>query len=73
MKNADAQLAIEWGLANARTTVVLGGKYVLDDHIDIPRDDVTLIIDAAAQISLNPDESKKKTGISFRSRRNRGY
>jgi len=37
-KNADPQLAIEWGLANARTTVVLAGKYVVSDCIDIPRD-----------------------------------
>jgi len=64
-KNADAQLAVEWGLANARTTVVLAGKYVISDRIDIPRDDVTLIIDQNAEISVNPDTSKH-TYIGFR-------
>ena len=43
-ENADPQLAVEWGLAHARTAVVLAGKYVVSDSIDIPRDDVTLII-----------------------------
>ena len=51
-KNADPQLAIEWGLANARTTVVLAGKYVASDRIDIPRDGVTLIIDEDADLLL---------------------
>jgi len=36
-------MAIEWAMANKRTTVVLAGKYVINDRIDIPRDDVTLI------------------------------
>jgi len=58
-KNADPQLAIEWALTNARTTVVLAGKYVLSDRIDIPRDGVTLIIDKGAEISLNPEALKK--------------
>ncbi len=71
-KNADPQLAIEWGLANARTTVVLAGKYVVSDSIGIPRDDVTLIIDQGAEISLNPDKTGHKTDIGFRSRRNPG-
>ena len=71
-KNADPQLAIEWGLASARTTVVLGGKYVVSDSIGIPRDDVTLIIDRGAEISLNPDKTGHKTDIGFRSRRNPG-
>jgi len=31
-------------MANARTTIVLAGKCVVADRIDIPRDDVTLII-----------------------------
>jgi len=67
-KNADPQLAIEWGLANARTTVVLAGKYVVSDCIDIPREDVTLIINQGAEISLNP-ETEHKADIGFRSRR----
>jgi hypothetical protein len=50
-QNADPQLAIEWGLANARTTVVPAGKYVISDRVDIPRDDVTLIIDKDAGIA----------------------
>ncbi len=64
-RNADAQLAIEWGLANARTTVVLAGRYVICDRIDIPRDDVTLIIDKDAEIALNPDTSTH-TYVGFR-------
>jgi len=63
--NADPQLAIEWGLANARTTVVLAGKYVISDRIDIPCDDVTLIIDQGAEISVNPDVTGH-TYIGFR-------
>jgi len=54
-KNADPQLAIEWGLTSARTTVVLAGKYVVSDCIDLPRDDVALTIDQGAEISLNPE------------------
>jgi hypothetical protein len=54
-QNADPQLAIEWGLANARTTVVLAGKYVISDRVDIPRDDVTLIIAKDAEIAVSPD------------------
>jgi len=65
-KNADPQLAIEWGMANARTTVVLAGKYVVSETIDIPRDNVTLIIDQGAEISLNPD-TEHTTDIGFRS------
>ncbi len=37
-KNKDAQLAIEWAMGNARTTVVLAGRYMVDDSIDAPRD-----------------------------------
>jgi len=65
-KNADAQLAIEWGLANARTTVVLAGKYVICDRIDIPRDDVTLIIDKDAELALNPDTTAHTYEMGFR-------
>ena len=63
--NADPQLAIEWGMANARTTVVLAGKYVVSESVDIPRDEVTLIIDRGAEISLNP-QTEHKTDIGFR-------
>ncbi len=64
-KNADPQLAIEWGMTNARTTLVLAGKYVISDSIHIPRDGVTLIIDRGAEISLNP-KTEHKTDIGFR-------
>ena len=53
LKNADPQLAVEWALTSARTAVVLAGKYVVSESIDIPRDDVTLIIGQGAEISLN--------------------
>jgi len=64
-KNADPQLAIEWAMANARTTVVLAGQYVVNDVIDIPRDDVTLIIGQGAEISLNrePEIENKATTL----------
>jgi len=64
-QNADPQFAVEWGMANARTTVVLAGKYVISDRIDVPRDDVTLIIDRGAEIAVNPDVSGH-TYIGFR-------
>jgi hypothetical protein len=64
-RNADPQLAIEWALASARTAVVLAGRYVVSDSIDIPRDDVTLIIGQGAEISLNP-KTEHKTDIGFR-------
>jgi len=64
-QNADPQLAVEWGMANARTTVVLAGKYVISDRIDVPRDDVTLIVDAGAEIAVNTDVSGH-TYIGFR-------
>ncbi len=64
-KNSDPQLAVEWALASARTAVLLAGKYVVSDSIDIPRDDVTLIIDQGAEISLNP-QTEHKTDIGFR-------
>ena len=64
-QNADPQLAIEWGLAHARTTLVLAGKYVVSESVDIPRDDVTLIIGQGAEISLNPD-TEHTTDIGFR-------
>ena len=65
-KNKDAQLAIEWAMGNARTTVVLAGKYMVDDSIDAPRDGVTLIIDQGAVIEMNLD-AEPKTNLGFRS------
>jgi len=62
LKNADPQRVIEWGMANARATVVLAGKYVASDRIDVPRDNVTLIIDRGAEVSLNPET--KHTSIT---------
>ena len=64
-QNADPQLAMEWAMTNARTTLVLAGKYVVSESVDIPRDDVTLIIDRGAEISLNP-QTEHKTDIGFR-------
>ncbi len=72
-KNADPQLAIEWGMANARTTVVLAGKYVLSDVIDIPRDAVTLIIDQGAEILLNPKTKHTPITPGFRGRNGKRY
>ena len=72
-KNADPQLAIEWALANARTTVVLAGKYVASDVIDIPRDDVTLIIDKGAEILLNPKTKHTSITPGFRGRNGKLY
>ena len=69
-KNADPQLAIEWGMANARNTVLLGGEYLVSDRIDVPRPDVTLIVDRDAVLKLNPDT--EHTTIDFKSR-NAGY
>jgi len=65
-RNADAQLAIEWGLANAHTALVQAGQYVISDSIEIPRDDVMLIVDKGAEISLDPDKTGHKTDIGFR-------
>jgi len=72
-KNADPQLAMEWGMANARTTVVLAGKYVVSDRIDIARDDVTLIIDEGAEISLNPKTKHTSVTPGFRGRNGKLY
>jgi len=65
-RNADPQLAIEWAMANARNTVLLGGEYMVSDRIDVPRPGVTLIVDKAAVIKLNPDT--KHTTIGFKAR-----
>ena len=71
--NADPQLAVEWGLTNARTTVVLAGKYVVSDVIDIPRDGVTLIIDQGAEISPNPKTEHTSITPGFRGRNGKLY
>ena len=65
-KHADPQLAVEWGMKNARNTVLLGGEYVVSDRIDVPRADVTLIVAKDAVLKLNPDT--KHTSIGFKSR-----
>ncbi len=67
-KNTDPQLAIEWGLVNARNTVVLDGKYVVSDRIDIPRDGVTLIVDQGAEISAKPYTTFTSPSPGFRAR-----
>ena len=72
-KNADPQLAIEWGLANARTTVVLAGKYVMADRADVPRDDVALIIGQGAEISLDPKTTHTSVTPGFRGRNGKRY
>lgn len=72
-KNADPQLAIEWGMANARTTIVLAGKYVASDVIDVPRDGVTLIVDKGAEISLNGDTKHTPITPGFRGRNGKLY
>lgn len=67
-KIADPQLAIEWGMREARTTVVLAGQYLLSDRIDIPRDGVTLIIDSGAKIMQNGDSKPTSVTPGFRGR-----
>jgi len=67
-KATDPQLAIEWGLANARNTVVLAGKYVVSDRITVPRDGVTLIIDQGAEISAKPGITFTSPTPGFRAR-----
>lgn len=70
-QNKDAQLAIEWAMANATTTVVTPGHYVTNDSIDAPRDGVTLIIDQGASIKVDPG-ANHKTNLTFRSSSSRG-
>ncbi len=67
-KNSDPHLAIEWGLTNARNTIVLAGMYAVADRIDVPRDGVTLIIDQGAEISQKPDTKFTPVTPGFRSR-----
>ncbi|MEM7147496.1 MAG: hypothetical protein AAF591_20440 [Verrucomicrobiota bacterium] len=72
-KHTDPQLAIEWGMTKARHTVVLAGKYVVSDRIDVPRDGVTLIIDRGAEISPKPDTEFTSPTPGFRGRNGRYY
>jgi len=72
-QNADPQLALEWGMANARTTLVLAGKYVVSDRIDIPRHGVTLMIGQGAEISLNPKTEHTSISPGFRGRNGKLY
>lgn len=69
-KNTDPQLAIEWGMKNVKTTVLLEGEHLVSDRLDVPRDGVTLIVDKGAVLKLNPDT--KHSSIDFKSR-NAGY
>ena len=62
--HSDPQLSIEWSLANNINTIVLGGEYIFDDRIDVPRAGVNLIVDKEAIFKLNPDT--KHTTISFK-------
>ena len=61
-RNADSQLAVEWGLTRARAAVALAGKYIVSDSIDIPRDEVTLVVGPGAEISPNPDAGPLRPG-----------
>ena len=72
-KHTDSQLAIEWGMANARNTVVLAGTYVVSDRIDVPRDGVTLIIDQGAEISPKPGAEFTSPTPGFRGRNGEYY
>ena len=63
-KHSDPQLSIEWSLANNINTIVLGGEYILNDRVDVPRAGVNLIVDNEAIFKLNPET--KHTTISFK-------
>ena len=65
--HSDPQLSIEWSLANNINTIVLGGEYIFDDRVDVPRAGVNLIVDKEAIFKLNPDT--KHTTISFKARK----
>lgn len=54
-QNKDAAVAIEWAMANAKNTVVLPGKYTINDTIDVPRPNLTLVVAEGAVISLAAD------------------
>ena len=69
-RNMDPQLTIEWGMKMVGTTVLLAGEYLVSDRIDVPRPNVTLIVDQDAVLKLNSET--KHTTIDFKSR-NAGY
>ena len=71
-QSSDAQLAMEWAMAHAWNTLVLAGKYVVADSVEVPRDGVTLVIAPGAEISLDPN-TEHKTDIGFRSPRHPGF
>ena len=54
-QNKDAAVAIEWAMANAKNTVVLPGKYTINDTIDVPRPNLTLVVAEGAVIVLAAD------------------
>ena len=60
-------------MANARNTVVMAGKYVVSDRIDVPRDGITLIIDPGAEISPKPDTEFTSPEPGFRGRDGKYY
>ena len=63
-KHSDPQLCIEWSMVNNVNTIVLGGEYIFDDRIDVPRSGVNLIVDKDAVFKLNP--KTKHTTLSFK-------
>ena len=67
-ESGDPQLAIEWAMQNALNTVIMGGRYSAHDRIDIPRNNVTLIISRDAEVSLNGDMKHTSVLPGFRGR-----
>ena len=63
-KHSDPQLCIEWSMANNVNTIVLGGEYIFNDRVDVPRSGVNLIVDKDAVFKLNP--KTKHTTLSFK-------
>ena len=63
-KHSDPQLCIEWSMVNNVNTIVLGGEYIFDDRVDVPRSGVNLIVDKDAVFKLNP--KTKHTTLSFK-------
>jgi len=57
-KNADPQLAVEWAMANARTTVVQAGKYTINGTIDVPRPNLAADSKLAAKIGSDAEDAK---------------
>jgi len=72
-QHADPQLAIEWAMGAARTTLVMAGKYIVADVVDVPRDGVTLILDRGADILLNPETEHTPITPGFRGRDGKRY